>query len=681
MKHAIAILKVLLLFCLVGISPAILAALPLPKINDVDYEITVQIDPVARTIAGQSIINVKNPRDFKIMLGSAYEVTQAELNDGPLGIGREHADQPHIWSVPFNFTQQHRIVIHWKGSLSPLDTRIDHQQTLGRPIAVSGESGTFLPDASVWYPRVVDTLVQYQLRLRLPAGQRGLVAGKLLEESDTEQGYSAAFEFPFAAEGIDLIAGPYRVATLTHHNIKQRPIQLRTYFHEEIKQLSQDYLMATKRYLDLYENWIGEYPFSEFSVVSSPTPTGFGMPTMTYLGVNVLQLPFIRDTSLGHEVLHNWWGNGVYPDYRSGNWSEGLTTFMADYTYKEQESDAAAREMRLGWLRDFAALQPGQDEPLIAFTSRTHGASKIVGYNKAAMLFLMLRDQLGESIFQLSLQGLWSTRRFKVTSWQNVQKMFEMISGRPLEPFFDQWLNRKGAPALTVTDAKRTAAGAGHELTLTLQQSAPAYQLRVPVHVESQQGRQTHVLDFREETQTFQLALPEQPNSVMLDPDMRLFRHLQPGEAPPILREIMVNPHTQTILLPTQTELRNMADTLASKLQEQKPRIKTTSEPLTSSPVLVIGLQTEVDAWLAKQSLPDMPEAVRQKGSARVWTIARTDGASIAIVAARDIAALEALVRPLPHYGRQSYLVFEGRQAIVKGIWPTEPQKITVRSE
>ena len=150
MKHAIVTLKVLVLFCLVGLCQAVHAAQPLPRINDVNYDITVQIDPVARTIAGQSVIHVKNPRDFKVMLGSAYEVTQAELNDGPLGIGRERTDQPHIWSIPFNFTQQHRIVIHWKGLLSALDTRIDHQQTLGRPIAASSELGTFLPDASGW---------------------------------------------------------------------------------------------------------------------------------------------------------------------------------------------------------------------------------------------------------------------------------------------------------------------------------------------------------------------------------------------------------------------------------------------------------------------------------------------------------------------------------------------------
>ena len=132
------------------------------------------------------------------------------------------------------------------------------------------------------------------------------------------------------------------------------------------------------------------------------------MPTLTYLGIDVLRLPFIRDTSLGHEVLHNWWGNGVYPDYATGNWSEGLTTFMADHAYREQAGPEAARELRLGWLRDLAALDTGQDRPLREFTSRTHGSDQVVGYHKSAMLFLMLRDTIGAEAFDQGVRAFWA---------------------------------------------------------------------------------------------------------------------------------------------------------------------------------------------------------------------------------------------------------------------------------
>jgi len=648
------------------------------KGGEIDYDITVRIDPINRSIEGKSIITVKRPSELNLVLGRSFEVTQALLNGNALGAGRAQVNQPHSWQIPFDFSQQHRFEIHWRGKLAQLDDSLDHQQTLGRPVAVSSVAGTFLPDASGWYPRIVGELARYKVKLELPSGQRGLVAGRLIEESESEQGYQASFEFPHPAEGIDLMAGPYVIETQSHQNINNRPIQLRTYFHPQISNLSRDYLDAVKRYMELYEKWIGEYPYTEFSVVSSPTPTGFGMPTLTYLGINVLQLPFIRDTSLGHEVLHNLWGNGVYPDYRSGNWSEGLTTFMADYAYKERESNEAAREMRLGWLRDFAALQPGQDAPLTAFTSRTHGASKIVGYNKAAMFFFMLRDHLGEAVFHRSIQGLWSAQRFKVTSWQQLQKMFEMISGHNLQPFFTQWLDRSGAPAITISEVKSIPADSGHELTITLKQSDPLYQLRVPIVIQSEQGTQTHVLDLQQEQQTFTLTLPDKPLSVSLDPELRLFRQLASGEAPPILREVMINSATQTILLSDTAEVRKIAEILASKLQDRVPRLIAASQQLSDTPTLIIGLQQDVDAWLTARNLPPRPDEISGKGTAQAWTLARADGASLAIISAKDAASLEALIRPLPHYGRQSYITFNGRQAIEKGIWPMQVQQMVV---
>lgn len=658
-------------------APAISAPVPF-KMNDVEYDITVKIDPANRTLEGKSLVTVHRPRELQLLLGAGYEVTQAEFNDGPLGIGREQSNLPHVWNIPFHFRQQIQFLILWKGVLAPLDTALDHRQTLARPVAVSGVGGTFLPDSSDWYPRIAGQMARYKVSIELPTGQKGLVAGRLIEESDSEQGYRATFEFSQPAEGIDLMAGPYVIDTLMHHNIKQKPVQLRTYFHPQISQLSKDYLDAVKGYLDRYESEIGEYPYSEFSVVSSPTPTGFGMPTLTYLGVDVLQLPFIRSTSLGHEVLHNWWGNGVYPDYKSGNWSEGLTTFMADYAYKEQESEAAAREMRLGWLRDFAALQPGQDAPLTAFTSRTHGASKIVGYNKAAMFFFMLRDHLGEAIFQRALQGLWATRRFQITSWKEVQKIFELVSGQSLEPFFTQWLTRSGAPAIEIAEVKNSAADSGYQLSITLKQTEPAYQLQVPVAIETQQGSAVHRLDLQQAQQTFTLKLAHKPLAVSLDPDLRLFRQLASGEAPPILREVMVNAATQTVLLSAQADFRKIAETLAAKLQDRKLETIAPDDPLPAAPTLVIGLQAEVDAWLAAKQLPARPDETGKKGSAQVWTMARTGGASLAIISAQDAASLEALIRPLPHYGRQSYLIFDGRQAIDKGVWPMQVQKVVV---
>jgi aminopeptidase N len=73
------------------------------------------------------------------------------------------------------------------------------------------------------------------------------------------------------------------------------------------------------------------------------------------------------------------------------------------------------------------------------------------------------------------------------------------------------------------------------------------------------------------------------------------------------------------------------------------------------------------------------PDAVK-KGSAQVWTV-RQRGAKtpIALMSVNDAAALAALMQPLPHYGSQSYLAFDGRRVIVRGVWAAEVRTIPVR--
>ncbi len=681
-KQAVRLIQPFYCFLLLCVASTAAASPAVPGIarehtRFIDYDIQVRIDPATRMLEGKSIIRFNKTRDHVLKLGAQFEVTHAYLDDMPFE-PETVEDQSHVWQVPYAILHPHRIEIHWRGLLHALDETLDHEQTLGRPVAVSGAAGTFLPDASNWYPRVTNGLIHYKVQIELPAGQRGLVAGRLVDEQDTDAGYQARFEFTHPAEGIDLMAGPYAIASENYTGIQGKPILLRTYFHSQISPLAGDYLEAVKRYFTLYESWIGAYPFSEFSIVSSPTPTGFGMPTLTYLGINVLQLPFIKDTSLGHEVLHNWWGNAVYPDYSSGNWSEGLTTFMADYTYKEQEGEDAAREMRLGWLRDFAALEPGQDEPLARFTSRTHGASKIVGYHKSAMLFFMLRDLIGEDVFNRAIQGIWGMQRFKVTAWPHLQSAFEIISVRDLRPFFDQWLQRTGAPDPAITAVRQEPVESGHRLHITLTQSEPPYQLRVPVAVQTASGEEMHWLDLQHVEQTFAVDISDKAQSVILDPDIRLFRHLAPGEAPSILREVMVNPTTTTIILSDNGETRQTALMLAEKLQRRAPQILQVNQSIPATPVLIIGLHHEVDAWLEARDLPPKPGEVNDKGTAQAWTLTAPQGASLAIVSAQDSASLESLIRPLPHYGRQSYIAFDGRQMIDSGIWPVQMQRVEI---
>jgi aminopeptidase N len=85
---------------------------------------------------------------------------------------------------------------------------------------------------------------------------------------------------------------------------------------------------------------------------------------------------------------------------------------------------------------------------------------------------------------------------------------------------------------------------------------------------------------------------------------------------------------------------------------------------------LVIGLLPDVERVLAQRALPSRPERVQGSGTAWVWTAYQANGKVLAVVAAKDTEALRALLRPLPHYGRQSFLVFDGARVVERGVWP-----------
>jgi hypothetical protein len=639
-------------------------------VERVHHSLHVALDPATRQMHAADEITMRGGGTVAMTLGAQFVVEEALLDGQRLPApARTQAEQS--WSLDLGVHGEHRVVLRYSGELAAL-AETDHRGTLERLPPMASGRGSYLPAGTGWYAQIGDELVTYRVLLELPTGQRGLVPGRLEDERDGAQGYSAAFQFAHPVEGIDLFAAPYLVRERMLERTGAAPIRLRTWLHADVDALSDGYLDALEHYLALYGDWLGAYPFTEFSVVSSPLPTGFGMPTLTYLGVDVLRLPFIKATSLGHEVLHNWWGNGVYVDYAGGNWAEGLTTFMADYAYKEREGAEAARGMRLEWLRDFAAVPPGQDEPLRRFTARTHAASQIVGYHKAAFLFIMLRERLGTQTFDAGLRRFWREQAFKRAGWSDLQGSFEEASGQALERFFEQWLARSGAPELRIDQAHVMPDANGFKVQGVLSQSEPAYLLRVPLVLQTAHGDEVRHVELSTARQSFELRTRAQPSALLLDPELRVFRRLDAVELPPILRQVMLAPDAQTVVPDRGATLRSAAQSLAARLLDRSPRVQS-AIVAADMPLLLIGTRPEVDAFLARNGLPERPKEVAAKGSAQVWAARQRNGEALAVVSVEDAEALAALQRPLPHYGRQSWLVFQGTRAIERGVWPSQP--------
>jgi aminopeptidase N len=635
------------------------------------HDLAVRLDPASRELLVEDSIVVQGRDSVEFTLARRFVVERVLVDGVPVTAAPQPAQAGrNEWRVPLGHSRQATTVaVRYRGRLDPLPDA-DHREVLHGLPPMADPRGSFLPGGTGWYPQIGTAFFTYRLFLDLPADQRGLVPGRLMDERSEGGRYRATFAFTRPAAAIDLIAGPYQVRERIVRREGGDPLRLRTYFHADLADLADEYLAAVGGYVTLYSHWIGPYAFTEFSVVSGPLPTGFGMPTLTYMGARVLRLPFIRTSSLGHEILHNWWGNGVYADFDQGNWSEGLTAFMADYTYKEQEGPDAAREARLELLRDIAAIPPGQDAPLRRFTSRSHGTSQIVGYHKGTFLFLMLRDLLGTSVFDAGLQRFWRDRQFRAASWADLERAFEEASGRKLDRFFDQWLSRSGAPRFRIERARVARTASGHRIWITLGQDEPAFAATVPVAVTTPTGRIEYPLDVAGVRQEFVLDVSARPESVTLDPDFRVLRHLDAAEMPPILRQVIVDPTTVTIAASTAEPVRSLAADLSRALLDYPRALGDAAMLPAGGSLLVIGLSADVDRLLARANLPRQPQSVGSRGTAQVWTAYQPNGKALAVVSAESADALRALLRPLPHYGRQSYLIFEGSRAVERGVWP-----------
>src|SRR3972149_3830787 len=170
-------------------------------------------------------------------------------------------------------------------------------------------------------------MLTFSLDVALPQNWRAVSQGKRIATGRER----VRWQENQPQDEIHLIAAPF-----IEYQRSDDGIEALVYLRKDDAELAQRYLDATARYLAIYRKMIGAYPYTKFTLVENFWETGYGMPSFTLLGSQIIRFPFILTTSYPHELLHNYWGNSVYVSTEKGNWCEGLTAYMADHLMKEQ---------------------------------------------------------------------------------------------------------------------------------------------------------------------------------------------------------------------------------------------------------------------------------------------------------------------------------------------------------
>jgi len=554
------------------------------------------------------------------------------------------------------------------------------------------EEGVVLSSSTFWYPQLEntkDSFVTFTIDVANNKNFRFMSTGEKLSDS--------SFSETTPQEDIYLIGAAFSLYEKATNN----GVALSAYLRTPDEDMANKYLGVTEGYLNRYSTLVGPYPYKKFDLVENFWDTGFGMPSFTLLGSNIIRLPFIINTSYPHEVLHDWWGNSVYVDYSRGNWCEGITAYMADHLMSEL--NGAGDSYRRDTLQKFTDfVTEKNDFPLTKFLNRINAPTEAVGYGKALMFFHMMRVKLGDAAFKKGFTHFYLNNKFKKVSYAEIQKSLEVASGKNLEEDFSQWTKRTGAPTLKIAEATVSSIDNGYRLHVRLSQvqTENIFSIKIPLSV-TLEGESTAIqseVEMRERELTINLDFSKRPVFLQVDPEFDLMRRLAKDEVPAVLT--MALGASKTYFVISEKNDKEAQKKFIDNLSQALPK-EGSFEVVSDSAVSSLPAGSSV--WIlgkANKFVSAFNDSVKDKGTLvgdndiqvsgqtspvtnNSFTLVSRDMKTqnvMVFVSANDANSYEILANKLIHYGKYSYLVFAGETLTnkQKGVWKLSSSSMSV---
>jgi hypothetical protein len=316
------------------------------------------------------------------------------------------------------------------------------------------------------------------------------------------------------------------------------------------------------------------------------------------------------------------------------------------------------------------------------------------------MVFHMLRQRLGDEAF-----GKWAARfyreyRGKQATFTDVRKSLESVAGQDLGRFFADHVERPGAARLqaSLSDLRESVNG-GSEISFVIEQKQPGapLQLDVPVVVQTLGRPVTTTVRLEGGLVAHTVRTEAEPVALHVDPSFDVFRLLDPRETPPSIGQIFGEPRILAVLpsrasAAEQEAWRQLVEGWRSDSHapETRPDADVGELPKDRA-VWLLGR----DNALAGRLFASGTDYTLEEGkltvdrewmplAGHVGVIVRRHPANlekaIGWIFADGVAALPGLGRKLPHYGKYSYLGFEGDEPanVLKGQWTATDSPLRV---
>jgi aminopeptidase N len=420
-----------------------------PTLTISGYTIDAELDPATHHLAAKVTVALTAPENAEVVsfgFHPALKVTKISDDGGKVLTGERSADGTIRVTPGTPFVQGQAV--HWTFEYEGTITGNEDGPVEGLKLAAIQEPITYLLYAARWFPSTGYTTNRFtaEMHIRVPQGMRVFASGaqgaaKPVTLANGKPGDQ--FDFNWTKPGFPgtVIAGRYAGPfTAGPGNVK---VYLTIARQQQGNELAQT---ATKEF-DFFSDSFGVPETSHLNVVELPDdtlPAAWAPELAAILGSRVGDKSGVR--LLANTIAHQWWGSEVSPRTLNDAW---ITNGMARYgelMYLEDETGKSA--MRTA-LQDVSASALAYDTIPLSSIGRQNPFSpefQSMTLDKGAMIFHMLRWEIGDKFFLATLKGALSQYTDSPIRAQDFEKVAEAQSQQQLTAFFAQWIDGTGAP-------------------------------------------------------------------------------------------------------------------------------------------------------------------------------------------------------------------------------------------
>jgi aminopeptidase N len=460
-----------------------------PALDITGYVIDAEIDTATHHLTAKTQVSFTAPETLELAsfgFHPALKVTKIIDQTGKLLNGERSADGTIRVTPagPFVKGQTNRWTFEYDGTI----TGSEDGPVEGLKLAAIQEPITYLLYPARWFPMTGYLTDRFtaEIHFRVPQGMKVLASGaeggaKPATLANGKPGEEYNFKWDKPGFPGTVIAGRFvGPVAAGAGNVK---VYLTVAHQASANQLAQT---AAREY-DFFTDNFGSPETPHLNVVELPDdtlPAVWAPELAAILGSRVGDKNGAR--LLANTIAHQWWGSEVSPRTLNDAW---ITNGMARYgelMYLEDENGKTALHTAM---QDIAASALAYDTIPLSSVSREQPFSpefQSSTLDKGAMVFHMLRWEIGDKAFVATLKGALSQYTDQGMRTTDFIKVAEAQSQQQLTAFFSQWIDGTGAPTFTDKYAVyRLGNNKGFRTIGEIQQDLDLFRMPVDLRIET----------------------------------------------------------------------------------------------------------------------------------------------------------------------------------------------------